>query len=257
MNARLEPVGVGSCFVTGMDHSDGESLVTLAISHLLRHRGWRIAVMTPAAADGVKKNGSWTSAHLTRLRQAGSFGLPTSALSPYLLPVAASPAEAARAAGLFLDPEAVVDTYQVLATWADAVMVEGVGGLTVPLGPALRVDDVAARLGLPLVIVLRADKAAEARAGQVMALVHARQLVLAGWVATGLDEEASVVTPAGETGEVRPRVDGKDSSEWLHMAHTRLGVPLLGVIAKGEVDVVAAAGCLDASLLCTALGLPA
>lgn len=261
MTCCLEPAGVaslqGSCFVTGMTDSDGERLVTLAIAHLLRRRGWRIAVMTPVAADGVKTNGRWTSAHLTGLRQACSFGLPTSALSPYLLPVAASPAEAARAAGLCVDAEVVVDTYQVLATWADAVLVEGAGGLTVPLGPTLRVDDVAARLGLPLVLALKVDAAAVTKAGQAMALAQARQLVLAGWVATGLAGGAAAAVHAGQAWETQPGVEGEASAAWLRAAHARLGVPLLGAVAKGVVDVVAAAACLDASRLCAALGLDA
>ena len=55
MTYCLEQAGVaslqGSCFVTGMTDSDDERLVTLVIAHLLRRRGWRIAVMTPVAAD--------------------------------------------------------------------------------------------------------------------------------------------------------------------------------------------------------------
>src|SRR5205823_4228845 len=75
--------------------------------------------------------------------------------------------------------------YEVLSTWADAVVVAGVGGLEEPLGPALNVHEVAGRLGLPLVLTLRADADAARRACRALELARASGVHLAGWIAMG------------------------------------------------------------------------
>lgn len=185
----------GSCFVSGMAATDGEELGAIAIVHALRGLGLHVTAMTPLVRDAVRHAGRWTSPHLDRLARAGSFGLPGPVLSPYLFPPAPSPALAARQAGARVEPQAVVETYQVLSTWADAVVVQGAGGLEEHLGPSLAVHDIAARLGLPLVLTLRADGNAPHRAHRALALARANAVRLAGWLAVGVTSGSKGVMP--------------------------------------------------------------
>lgn len=227
----------GSCFVSGVDAQDDERLAALALAHLMRRLGLRVAAMTPVAADARQQGGHWTSEQLARLGEAGSFGLPGTVLSPYLVPPDESPGQAAQRAGLRVDAEAVVDTYQVLATWADAVVVQGVGGLAVPLGEDLRVHDVALRMGLPVVLALGLGPGHLGRARRALDLVRATGLRLAAWVATG---------PAqGEAGEAQA----------LHALERLLGPPL-GRLPARSADPAQAAAHLDAERTALALGLP-
>lgn len=225
----------GSCFVSGMGAKDDERLVTLAVVQALRRLGLRVAAMTPVAADAIRQAGGWTSPHLEHLGRAGSFGLPGPALSPYVLPAAATPVQAAQQAGLRVEAEAIVETYQVLSTWADAIVVEGVGGLCVPLGPSLAVHDVARRLSLPLVIALHADEDAPRRAQCALSLAEANGTQVVAWVATNVTREAAHVLP---------------------LLAECLGTPALGTLPGHARTADHAADCLDLQALQQALAVP-
>ena len=185
----------GSCFVSGLGAADDERVAAAALVHGLKALGLLVAAMTPMALDGVFRAGRWTSAHLEHLGREGSFGLPGPALSPYVLPPAATPALAAQQAGLHIKGQAVVETYQVLATWADVIVVEGVGGLEVPLGPSLAVHDLVRHLALPLVLAIRPDENALQRVAGAMQRAQVAGVRVAGWIATGVTDEAAQVLP--------------------------------------------------------------
>lgn len=185
----------GSCFVSGLGASDDERIAATVLVHGLKALGLLVAAMTPMALDGVFQAGRWTSAHLEHLGREGSFGLPSPALSPYVLPPAATPALAAQQAGLHIKGQAVVETYQVLATWADVIVVEGVGGLEVPLGPSLAVHDVVRHLALPLVLAIRPDESALQRVAGGLHRARAAGVRVAGWIATGVSDESAQALP--------------------------------------------------------------
>lgn len=237
MSHRPRPVDFlpGSCFVSGMDVGDNERLATLAMVQALRYLGLRVAAMTPLAVDGFEHAGSWTSPHLELLRRAGSFHFPAPALSPYVLPAASTPLLAAQEAGLQVDAEAVVETFQVLSTWADAIVVEGVGGLSVPLGPLLAVHDVARRLALPLVLALRADDGAPSRARRALALASAGGIEVAGWVATG-------ITP--------------NTADMVAVLADCVGMPALGALPPHARDGADAIAYIDLQAVQQALAVP-
>ncbi|VTU24842.1 ATP-dependent dethiobiotin synthetase BioD 1 [Variovorax sp. PBL-H6] len=224
----------GSCFVSGMAAGDGEQLGALAVVLALRFLGLRVAAMTPLVADAVQQSGRWSSPRLECLGRASSFGVPPDVLSPYVLPPASSPSAAVQQAGARVEARAVVETYEVLSTWADAVVVAGVGGLDEPLGPALHVHEVAGRLALPLLLTLRADADAPRRARRALDLTRAHGVRLAGWVAMG-------DTPGNA--DMRSRVADV------------LGMAPLGVVpsdARASADAVAH---LDLQALHRALGM--
>jgi dethiobiotin synthetase len=187
--AYRNPVLPGSCFVSGLGADDGERIATLAVIRGLRALGLRVAAMTPMVLDGVSRAGHWTSERLDVLGREGSFALPGRALSPYVLPPAPTPADAAIRAGLHIKSEAVVETYQVLATWADAIVVEGVGGLAVRLGPSLAVLNVVRRLALPLVLAIHPDTEAPRRAAAALCSARKAGVRIAGWIATGMGSD--------------------------------------------------------------------
>ena len=66
-------------------------------------------------------------------------------------PEAASPERAAKQAGITIDDDGFLDW--ISAQTGDPILVEGVGGWAVPLTPALTVEDLAIRLGHPVVVV--------------------------------------------------------------------------------------------------------
>src|SRR5690606_25602945 len=173
----------------GVRHDDGEHEACLGLVHALRSQHFDVSAMTPLVSDGTCRPGRRASRELQRLADASSIAWPVSALCPYPLPMAQSPAEAARLAGVQVDPDVVMDAVQVLSTWSDIVVVQGAGGLAAPLGAAITLGNLAAHLRLPLVLALRPARDGESRAREAVAQAQATGLHIVAWVATPTGDE--------------------------------------------------------------------
>src|SRR6185312_15299667 len=66
-----------------------------------------------------------------------------------------SPHLAAELAGTVIEPDGLVAAARAAGATADTLVVEGVGGLLVPLAPRWSVRDLAVALGLPVVVAAR------------------------------------------------------------------------------------------------------
>jgi dethiobiotin synthetase len=87
---------------------------------------------------------------------AAATGQDPSAVAPHRFGPPVSPHLAAELAGEVLDPIALLAAARAAAAGADALVVEGVGGLLVPLAPGYLVRDLARELQLPVLIAARA-----------------------------------------------------------------------------------------------------
>jgi len=110
---------------------------------------------TPDMGPGARNPGLVSEDSLALLRAAKS-GDPLDLVTPFAYAPPVSPDQAARLAKRPVRLPAIVSAFRALAARHDVMLVEGVGGLLVPLGPRLTVADVAKRLGLPLLVVARA-----------------------------------------------------------------------------------------------------
>jgi dethiobiotin synthetase len=77
-------------------------------------------------------------------------------ISPYRFFLPVAPLAAARAAGITIEIDHIATACRDLARDCDFVVVEGVGGLMVPLSEKMDVRDLIASLGLPTLVVGRA-----------------------------------------------------------------------------------------------------
>jgi len=80
-------------------------------------------------------------------------------------------------------------SFRALAALAYVVVVKGVGGFSVPLGPAADTAQLAARLALPVVLVVGMRLGCLNHALLTVEAVAARGLALAGWVANHIDPQ--------------------------------------------------------------------
>jgi dethiobiotin synthetase len=140
-------------FVTGTDTEVGKTVVAGAIAATLAAGADRVATFKPAVTGLTKMGGRLPDHELLR-RSSGS---PQSAeaVSPYRFGPAVSPHLAAELAGIAIAPGHLVAAAEAAAANADVLVVEGVGGLLVPLAADYLVRDFAAELGLPVVVVAR------------------------------------------------------------------------------------------------------
>lgn len=141
-------------FITATDTGVGKTLVSGLLLGFLLERGIR-AGYQKWLATGVGE----CVADLDRVRElAGLEGESTEPLDlvvPYRLPFPASPHLAAALAGRAIDPEVILNAYEKLRPAYEILLVEGVGGVLVPLRHGLLLADLVAKLGIPALLVAR------------------------------------------------------------------------------------------------------
>ena len=155
--ARRPEVGEwrGIVVITGTDTDVGKTIVTSAIAAAAQAAGLRVAVVKPGQT-GTAEGGPTDIDLVTRLAHPHT----TRTLAAYPEPLA--PLAAARVAGMApLELHEVVDAVRAEADKHDLVLVEGAGGLLVPMGvrpsgDAWTVADLATALGGPTIVVARA-----------------------------------------------------------------------------------------------------
>jgi dethiobiotin synthetase len=78
-------------------------------------------------------------------------------IAPYRLREPVAPAQAASHEGVLIDPGKILDCFTKIRSGKDLVLVEGAGGLMVPLRGGYLVADLVRELKLPLLVVSRAS----------------------------------------------------------------------------------------------------
>ncbi len=178
--------------VTGTDTGVGKSLISAALLLRLRQRFARVAGYKPIAA-GCEADGSNDDVELLRLHSQPQ--LSVEQCCRYLLPSACAPHLAAQEEEIELQAAPIVQGACELAAQSDALVVEGAGGLLVPLSihPALTTaevfSDIHQALGLPVVLVVGMRLGCINHALLTAQVLQNRKLPLAGWVANCIEAD--------------------------------------------------------------------
>lgn len=142
----------GAYFVSGVDTDSGKTYVTARMAAYLRHRGVSVITQKP-----VQTGCTTVADDLVEHRKVmGSGILPEDKegrTCSYLFKKPASPSLAARLEGVVIDPEKIDRDTRYLLDRYDVVLVEGAGGLMVPLNDDMLTIDYIASRRLPLVLV--------------------------------------------------------------------------------------------------------
>ena len=138
-------------FIAGTDTGVGKTQVACTLIQALVRAGHRVVGMKPVASGCSLGPHGLRNADAQALLACGNVRADYHDVNPYALATATAPHLAARAAGLTLSMDEIGACYQRLVAQADYVVVEGVGGWRVPLGPHAGMDDVARVLGLPVI----------------------------------------------------------------------------------------------------------
>jgi dethiobiotin synthetase len=175
--------GLRGLFVTATDTGVGKTIVASAIAATLAARRQQVAVFKPAVTGLAEVEGPLPD-HELLLASARSRQSPGE-VAPYRFDPPVSPHLAAELADVAVRPERILAAASRAAAHADALIVEGVGGLMVPLSPSYLVRDLAVDLALPLVIVARPG----------LGTINHTLLSIEAARAAGLEIAAVVLTP--------------------------------------------------------------
>jgi dethiobiotin synthetase len=183
-------------FVTGTDTGVGKTEVCCALLALARLAGRDVGVMKPAES-GV---GPGEPSDSERLREAAGVSDEPALVCPHRFAAPLAPAVAARLAGVEIRLEAILQAAATLAARHRALLVEGAGGLLVPLTPSQTYADLAVALGLPVLLVARAGLGTVNHVALTVEALGARGLVVAGVILnrTAPVDDPSVPHNAGE-----------------------------------------------------------
>jgi dethiobiotin synthetase len=216
---------VRGCFVTGTDTGVGKTVVAAAIAAALRARGTRVGVRKPVVTGlDEPANPDWPHDHELL---AGAAGCMPEDVAAFRYGPAASPHLAAELTGAAPSEEALISSVSPGEEAFDVVVVEGVGGLLVPLTDSFTVRDLAHRLALPLVIAARPGLGTINHTLLTIEAARAAGLTVAGVVLTPWPHAPSTIERSNRT------------------TIARLGsasVATLPPIARADPDLLAAAG---------------
>ncbi len=182
-----------SLFVTGTDTGVGKTLVAAALLHALARQHPRVAGMKPVAAGALTTANGRESADAMALREASTIGVPRELGNPVLLPEPLSPHIAATRAQTVIDIDHIVACHRELARRCDALVVEGAGGILVPLTQTETGAELAQALDLPVVLVVGLRLGCLNHALLTAEAILKRGLTLAGWVANRIDNAMMAV----------------------------------------------------------------
>lgn len=202
-------------FVTGTDTNVGKTLVTAAFARYLVKQGLPVGVMKPIET-GVSPEGSDPD-HL-RLAAAASVVDPSYVINPYRFTAPLAPLAAAREERRSIELATIVEAFGRLKSRYAPVLVEGVGGVMVPLGAEWDVRDLMVKLELPVLIVGRAELGGINHALMTEEAVRQRGVAI---VAILLNHPAS---PRGDAEHVR------QVNSTVALLRERSLVPVLGPV---------------------------
>lgn len=204
------------CFVTGTDTGVGKTLISSALLCAFAQQGKKVVGMKPVAAGCMATPRGVRCEDVDFLQASSNVQAPLHLINPYALLPPIAPHIAAEQEGVEIDLARIVSSCRVLQTMADVVIVEGVGGFMVPLNASQDSADLAAMLGLPVILVVGMRLGCISHALLTAHAIRQKGLRLAAWVANQIDPEMAAY------------------DENLYALKERLATPLLGEVPYRE-----------------------
>ena len=184
---------MATLLVTGTDTGIGKTVVTSAIAAALAARGARVAVAKPAETGCTPD-----PEDALALRAAAGDPSPIEVVCPWTLPDPLAPALAAERAGVRIDVEGLITKLRARSAAADVLLIEGAGGLLVPLRDTTSFADLAARLPARVVVVVGSRLGAINHALLTLEVLERRGITIAGYVVNELGPPGELVVATND-----------------------------------------------------------
>jgi dethiobiotin synthetase len=179
-------------FVTGTDTGVGKTTVTVRLMQQLIAEGLTVIGMKPIASGCAWVDGRWQNDDVLQLTAASNVSAPPELINPYCFEPAIAPHIAAAQAGVEIDFSVIRAAYEQLTAMADVVIVEGAGGLLVPLNGSQTIADLIQALQLPALLVVGMRLGCINHALLTAQVLKQRSIDCCGWVANNIDPQMSV-----------------------------------------------------------------
>lgn len=139
-------------FVTGTDTDVGKTIISGGLAAVLKESGVDVGVFKPMLS-GIHRDDPKSDTKV--LQSMSETGLTEKEITPFAFNEPLAPYIAARLEGQVIDMAGVIAHFQEIQDKHEFFVVEGAGGISVPLGENFLVSDVIKALKLPIIIVAR------------------------------------------------------------------------------------------------------
>jgi dethiobiotin synthetase len=207
-------------FITGTDTGVGKTYVAAGIAAALRSRGANVGVMKPVETGCRIRSGALIPADALRLVRAARAHDPLALINPYRFRKPLAPSVAAALEGKKIQVSRIMHAYRTLLRRHDFMIIEGAGGIMVPLARNYLYLDLARSIGLPVVVVARPGLGTINHTLLTVAALGERGISIAGVVINYSDDRKP-----GLAEETSPGAIEKISR-----------VPVLGTVPYGACD---------------------
>jgi len=193
MAMKLKIEKAKGLFVTGTDTGVGKTLVTGVVGRLLGEMGYRVGVFKPIATGCEGRREGLVSLDAEFLAHCTNSECSLEQINPVRYREPLAPLVAAERVGVPIDWEAMKLGYRNVTQKSDLVLVEGVGGVMVPLERDYLVLDLMVDMGLPVLIVARSGLGTINHTLMTVEVCRARGLNLVGIVMNGYQPDGATV----------------------------------------------------------------
>lgn len=183
-------------FVLGTDTGVGKSRVACALLEGVRRGGLHGLGMKPVATGFFRQGDRWVNEDVELLKHHGDSTLkhsggrvPEEWINPYGFEPPIAPHLAAHRQGVNLSFGVMRTAYQHLQSETDCLVVEGAGGVLVPLGEEGDMVDLAQSFALPVILVVGLRLGCLNHALLSAEALQHRSLPWAGWIANCLSPD--------------------------------------------------------------------
>lgn len=198
MSLELNLPKANGLFITGTDTGVGKTLVAGGIAKILRQAGYTVGVFKPVATGCKHHHEGLVSTDAEFLRYWSGCDFELSAINPIGFVTPAAPVVCQEFERRYVDFAAIQAAYETICAASDFIIVEGIGGIRVPISGDVDVLELAKAFNLPVVIVARPYLGTINHTLLTIDAVRTAGLGLAGVVISGY--EAASATYAEETG---------------------------------------------------------
>jgi dethiobiotin synthetase len=139
-------------FVTGSDTGVGKTVVAGAIAAAIKAQGMDVGVMKPISTGAREIDGRLVSEDARYLKEIIGSTDDDELINPIRLKPALAPTMAAAESGVTIDMDKVWKAFEELKGKHEFIVIEGIGGLMVPVDDKLLVADMALKMDLALVV---------------------------------------------------------------------------------------------------------
>ena len=203
----------GGVFITGTDTAVGKTVVAAALALHMKRKGIAVGVMKPIET-GVS-NSRLAHSDAARLQAIVESDDALGAVCPFQFELALAPLAAAQAERRQIDPGIIHKVYRLLCRRYDYMVMEGVGGVHVPITPKIEMIDVMAQLKFPVVLVGRSGLGGINHALLTVDALRRRKIPILALV-------------LNQTEPARSKLDRMQERTTVGILQKKAGVPVLG-----------------------------